>query len=135
LDVAEGIVEQAKFIGIHIIRKAELKNLSARLLKRDFLIKVHHRSDGSTLQTGELPGEFEEMLTEFQSLFGEPTFANSQNGRHADFGIKTDPDGKIRFRSPYHISPREEAELRRQIDKAIYCSWIQPSRSNFGSPG
>ena len=134
LDVDEGIVEQAKFMGIHIIRKAELKNVSARLLKRAFLIKVHHRGDGSTLQTDEPPGEFQEMLTKFQGLFGEPTFANSQNGRQADFEIKTDPNGKIPFRSPYRISPREEAELRRQIDKAIRCGWIQPSRSNFGSP-
>jgi len=80
-------------MGIHIIRKAELKNVSAHLLKRAFLIKVHHIGDGSTLQTDELPGEIQEMLTEFQGLFGEPTFANSQNGRQADFEIKTDPNG------------------------------------------
>jgi len=51
LDVEEGIVEQAKFMGINIKRKAELKNVSARMLKRAFLIKVHHRADGGTLQT------------------------------------------------------------------------------------
>ena len=134
LDVDERMVEQAKFMGIHIIRKAELKNISARLLKWAFLIKVHHCGDGSTLQTDEQPGEFQEMLTEFLSLFGEPTFANSQNGRQPVLEIKTDPNGKIPFRSPYCISPRDEAELRRQIDKAIRCGWIQPSRSNFGSP-
>jgi hypothetical protein len=127
-------VEQAKLMGIHIIRKAELKNVSARLLKWVFLIKVHHCGDGSTLQTDQPPGEFQEMLTEFQGLFGEPTFANSQNGRHAEFEIKTDPNGKILFRLPYRNSPREEAELRRQIDKAIRCRWIQPSQSNFSSP-
>jgi len=127
LDVDEGIVEQTKFMGIHIIWKAELKNVSARLLKRAFLIKVHHRGDGSTLQTDEPPGEFQEMLTEFQGLFGEATFGNSQNGRQANFEIKTDPNGKIPFRSPYRISPREEAELRRQIEKANRCGWIQPS--------
>jgi len=77
LDVNEGIVEQVNFMGIHIMRKAELNNVSARLLKRAFLITVHHRGDGSTLQTDEPPGEFEEMWTEFQVLFGMPTFANS----------------------------------------------------------
>jgi len=51
LDVDEGIVEQAKFMGINIIRKAELKNVSTRLLKRAFLFKVHHRGDGDTLPT------------------------------------------------------------------------------------
>jgi len=93
LDVDKGIVEQAKFMGIHIIRKAELKNVSAHFLKRAFLIKVHHLGDGSILQTDELPGEIQQMLTEFQGLFGEPTFANSQNGREADCEIKTDPYG------------------------------------------
>jgi hypothetical protein len=133
LDVDEGIVEQAKFMGIHIIRKAELKTVSTRLLKRAFLIKVHHRTDGDILPT-EPPREVQDMLTQFQGLFGEPTFANWQKGRQTDFEIKTDPNGKIPFRSPYPISPLEEEMLRRQIDKAIRCAWIQPSRSNFGLP-
>jgi hypothetical protein len=133
LDVDERIVEQAKVMGIHIIQKAELKNVSAHLLKRASLIKVHHRRDGGTLQTDEPHGEFQEMLSEIQSLFGETTFANSQNGRQADFKMKTDPNGKIPFRSPYHISPREEAELQMQIENVIRCCCIQPSRSNFGS--
>ena len=120
-------------MGIHIMRKAELKNVSTRLLKSAFLIKVHHRGDDNTLPT-EPPGEFQAMLTEFQGLFSEPTYANSQKGRQTDFEIKMDPNGKIPFRSPYRISPCEEEELWRQIDKAIRCSWIQPSRSNFGSP-
>jgi len=61
LDVDEGIVEQAKFMGIHIIWKAELKNVSTCLLKRAILIKVYHRGDGDTLPT-EPQGEFQDML-------------------------------------------------------------------------
>jgi hypothetical protein len=122
-------VEQDKLMGIYIIRKAELKNVSTLLLKWAFLIKVHHRGDGDTLPT-EPPGEFQAMLTEFQGLFGEPTYANSQKRSQTDSEIKTDANGKIPFRSPYRISPREDEELRRQIDKAIDCGWIQPSRSN-----
>jgi len=133
LDVHKEIVEQATFMGIHIIRKAELKNVSACLLKWAFLIKIHHCGDGSTLQTDKPPGEFQEMLTEFQGLFGEPTFANSQNGRQGDFEIKTNPIGKIPFHSPYRVFPREEAELRRQLDQAIRCGRFQHSQSNFGS--
>jgi len=133
LDVDEGIVEQAKLMGIHIIRKAELKKVSTFLLKWAFLIKVHHRGDGKTLPT-EPPGEFQAMVAEFHGLFGEPTYANSQNGWQTDFEIKTDPNGKIPFRSPYRISPREEEQVRRQIDKAIRCCWIQPSQSNVGPP-
>jgi len=97
-------VEQAKFMGVHIIQKAELNNVSARLLKGTFMIKAHHCGDGSTLRTDEPPGEFQQMLTEFQGLFGEPTFANWQNGRQANCEINTNPNCKIPFHSLYRIS-------------------------------
>jgi len=42
LDVDKGIVEQATFMGIHSIQKVELENVSAHLLKRAILIKLHH---------------------------------------------------------------------------------------------
>jgi len=132
LDVNEGIVEQAKFIGIHIIQKAELKNVSTRLLKWTILIKVHHRGDGNTLPTEPL-GVIPEMLTEFQGPFGKPTYANSQKGRLADFEIKMNRNGKLPFRSPCRICPCKQEELRRQIENMICFGWIQPSRSNFGS--
>jgi len=47
--------------------------------------------------------------------------------------IKTDPNGKAPFRSPYPISPLEGAELWRVIDRSIHCGWIDPFRSNLGS--
>jgi len=100
LDVNEGIVEQAKFMVIHIIRKAELKNVSTRLLKWAFLIKAHDQGGGNTLLTDGPPGEFQDMLTEFKGLFSKPTYSNSQKGRQTDFEIKMDPDGKIPFHSP-----------------------------------
>jgi hypothetical protein len=56
LDVDEGIVEQAKFMGIYILRTAELKNVSIHVLKYAFMIKVHHRGDGDTLPTIRPPG-------------------------------------------------------------------------------
>ena len=133
LDVNEEIVEQAKFMGIHTIRKAELKNVSTCLVRRAFLIKLHHRGDCDTHPT-EPPGEIQDVLTEFQSLFAEPPYANSQKGRQTDYQIKTDPNGKIPFRTLYRISRHEADELWWQIDKAIGCGRIQPSRSNFGSP-
>jgi len=133
-DVHKEIVEEAKFIGIHIIQKVELHKVTARMLKQACLRKVHHCGEGGTLQTDELLCEFQEILTEFQDIFSEPTFANSQNRRQASFEIRTDPNGQIPFRSPYTISPREEAGLRRQIEQEIRSCWIQPSQSNFGSP-
>ena len=133
LDVDEGVENQAKFLGIHIIRKAELRNVSTRLSKQAFLIEVHHHGDVDTLPT-EPPGQFEDMLIELQGLLGKPTSEHRQNGRQTDFEIKTDPNGRIAVRSPYRFSPGEEDELRREIDNTIRCSWIQPSRSNIGSP-
>jgi len=121
-------------MGIHIVQKAELENVSARLLPRAIMIQVHHLGEGGTLQTAAWPGEFQEMLKELQGLFGKRTYKNSQNGRPADFEIKTDQHCKIPLRSPNRISPWEEPELRRQIHKTIHCGWIEPSRSNFGPP-
>jgi len=86
LDIDEGKVEQAKFMGIHIIQKAELKNVSTRLLKRAFLFKMHHYGDGDSLRT-EPPGECQDMLTEMQGLFGEPSYANWQKPRQTDCEI------------------------------------------------
>ena len=87
-------------MGIQIIQKAELKNVSTRLLKWAFLMNVHHRGDGDTLPMDEPLGEFQNMFTELKGLFGEPTCANSRKRRHAYFEIKMDPNGKIPFRPP-----------------------------------
>ena len=81
LDVDKGMVELARFMGIHIIRKVELKNVSARLLKWAFLFKLHHCGDADSLLTDKLPGEYQEMLTEFQGLFDEQIYANLPKGR------------------------------------------------------
>jgi len=110
LDVDEGIVEEPIFMGIHNIWKAQLKNVSTHLLKWAFLIKVHHHGDSETLPT-EPPGEFQGMLTEFQGLFGEATYANLQEPRQTDFSSKTDPNGKLLLHSPHPIFSRDEEEL------------------------
>jgi len=65
---------------IYIIQTAELTNISQDLLKRAFLIKVHHSRDVNTLLTDEPLGEFHEMLTELEGLLREPTDANWKNG-------------------------------------------------------
>jgi hypothetical protein len=75
------------------------------------------------------------MLQDFNArgLFDEPTYQNARDGGH-EFKIVIEPGGKAPFRSPYRISPREEAELRRQIEKALRNGWITPSSSNYGLP-
>jgi len=107
LDVDEVIVERAKSMGIHIMRRAEGKNVSARLSKHAFMLKVHQRCDGNTLPTDKPPGVVQVFLTEFQGPFYKPTYANLEHGRQVDFDIKMDPNGTIRFCSPYCISPHE----------------------------
>jgi len=61
-------------------------------------------------------------------------YGNLRRRIQGDFKIETHPYGKIAFYSPYHISLREEEELRWQIGRTIPCGWIQHSQSNFGSP-
>jgi len=113
LDVNEGIVQNAESMGIRIIRKAQLKNVSTRLLKRDFLIKVHHWGNGNTHPTDEPPASFHDMLRESQRHFTKPTYGNSQTGRQANFEITMDPNSNILSTSPYRFSPLGEDELRR----------------------
>jgi hypothetical protein len=67
LDVDNGIVKQAKFMGINIVPMAAYENVSTRPLKWAVLIRVLYRGDGDTLLT-EPPGEFQAMLTEWQGL-------------------------------------------------------------------
>jgi len=113
IDVNERIVEQATFMGNHIIQKAEIENVSACLWKWAFFIAIHHGSDDDTLLPNQLLGEFHEVLTEFHVVFGDPAYANMHEGNQADFEITMDHNGTISFLSPYHISLQEDAELQR----------------------
>jgi hypothetical protein len=102
--------------------------VSARLIQQAFLINIDNRGDGNINPTDPPPGEFHGILKVFQDLFGEPTYSHSQKGTLANFENKTELDGKIPFRSPYRISPREEEELRKQIATQFVAV-------GFSSPG
>jgi hypothetical protein len=124
------IQAQARMMGIDIILQDELRRVDRRLLKRAFFIRVYKKEEDP-----KPPDEMTAMLQEFgaRGLFDEPTYQNARDGGH-EFKIVIEPGGKVPFRSPYRISPKEEAELRRQIEKAIRNGWITPSSSNYGSP-
>jgi hypothetical protein len=55
-------------------------------------------------------GEFQDMLTELQGFFRDPTYANWHKERQTDFEIKIDPNAQIPFRSLYRISPHKNEE-------------------------
>jgi hypothetical protein len=38
------------------------------------------------------------------------------------------------YRPPYWLSPKEDAELQCQLEKALPNGWIRPSSSQYGSP-
>jgi hypothetical protein len=124
------VQEQARLMGIDIIFQDELRRVDWRLLKRAFFIRVYKKEEDQ-----KPPDEMTAMLQEFgaRGLFDEPTYQNARDGGH-EFKIVIEPGGKVPFRSPYRISPKEEAELRRQIEKALRNGWITPSSSNYGSP-
>jgi len=134
LDVDKGMVEQANFMGSHIIQVTEIQNISACPLKWAIFIRVHLCIDDDTLPTDEPQGEFLEILTEFLGLFSVPPYHNSQQERQADFEIQTDSKGKTPIRSLYCISPWEEDDHSRGIDMAIHCRQIQLLQTNFSPP-
>jgi len=68
LNIEKGIVEHAKIMGIHIIRKGELKNISTRQLEWAFWITVHLIGDGDTLPP-EPPGEVSRHVDRIQRSF------------------------------------------------------------------
>jgi hypothetical protein len=127
---ATTVREQARLMGIDILLQDELRHLDRRVLKRGFFIRVYNKEEDQ-----KRPDEMAAMLQEFgaQGLFDEPTYHNAKEGGH-EFRIAIEDGAKAPFRSPYRISPKKEAELRKQLDKAIRNGWITPSSSNYGSP-
>jgi len=87
-DLNKGIVEQATFMGILIIRKTDHKTISAHLFKWALLNNVHYHSEGNTLLTDESLCEFQDTFTEFRCLVGEPVYANSQQQMQPNFEIQ-----------------------------------------------
>jgi hypothetical protein len=107
--------EQARLMGIDIMLQDELRTIDRRVLNRAFFIRIYKKEEDP-----KPPDEMAAMLQEFgaQGLFDEPTYRNAKKGGH-EFRIAIEDGAKAPFRSPYRISPKEEAELRKQLDKAI----------------
>jgi len=135
LDVADGIVEQLRFMAIHSMQEVELKYVVARQWNGAILIEVHNHCDCGTLETDKPPGEFQVGLTELQGLFCEPTYANSHKERQTIFSIITDQQSKIQFCSQFQISLCKVEKVWRQKNHLISCDGTYPSASYFGSPG
>lgn len=119
VDVDKETVKHATWIGIYIIPNAGLKNITARQLNCAFLMSVQHHGAGDALPTDKPLGEFQQMLMEFQGLFGKPTYTNLQNERKVNFKIKTERNCKVQFHSPYGISLWEEIEYCRLLTHAM----------------
>ena len=82
------------------------------------------------------PDEFQSMLRDFETcgLFAEPTYDTTRSKPQFKIDISPEDDKKAPYRPPYRLSPKEDAELQRQLDKAIRNGWIRPSNSHYGSP-
>jgi hypothetical protein len=109
------VKEQTRLMGIDIMIQSELRRVNRWLLKTAFFIRVYRKE-----KEPNPPDEITAMFQDFNawSLFDEPTYQNAREGGH-EFKIVIKPGGKVPFRSPYRISPKEVAELRQQIEKAI----------------
>lgn len=129
------IMDNARQEGIEIISARKLHGLSPKIQSRIMVVKIHH-SDGKEKDTPMSP-EFKDMMKEFEAkgIFDEPTWETSRNLKDGEpFKIEFNQVANPPWRSPYRISPREEAELQSQLTKALRNGWIQPSKSEYASP-
>jgi len=74
----------------------------------------------------------EKLRADYPDVFAEPSGMPPQRSR--DFTIKLAPGSSPPFRTPYKMSPKEEAEAHRQIADLLDRGLIDPSTSEFGAP-
>jgi hypothetical protein len=55
-------------------------------------------------------------------------------GRGAAFEIKLIPGTQPNHKAPYQMAPKEQVELKRQLDDLLAKGFIRPSRSPWASP-
>jgi hypothetical protein len=76
------------------------------------------------------------MIREFENcgLFAEPMYDTTWSKLQVKIDISPEDDKKAPYRPPYRLSPKEDAELQRQLEKTLCNGWRRTSNSRFGSP-
>ncbi|XP_044326292.1 uncharacterized protein [Triticum aestivum] len=87
-----------------------------------------------TVQATEMPvpQSVQQLLNEYEHLFGEPTGVPPQ--REGDHAIPLVPGARPVNLRPYRYSPAQKDEVERQVAEMLAQGIIQPSSSPFASP-
>jgi hypothetical protein len=126
------IKEETCTMSIEIIGKKHLCRMSHRLVARAFLIRVRYDNP----ELAQPPDEIQSMLRYFETcgLFTEPTYDTTQSKPQLKIDILPENNKKAPYRPLYQLSPKEDAELQRQLDKVRSNGLMRPSNSHYGSP-
>jgi len=87
-------------------------------------------------QSAQLPDKFQWKPCDIENcgLFAELTYITTWSKTQFIIDISPEDDKFAPYRPPYCLSPPDEAELQRQLEKALCNSWIRPSSSDYSSP-
>ena len=78
--------------------------------------------------------EFDTLLAQYQDVFPVDLPAGLPPDRGVGHTIPLEPDARPTFRPIYRLSPKEMAEVKRQVADLLQRSLIEPSTSPYGSP-
>lgn len=82
--------------------------------------------------TGEIPGEVQELVTQYKVIFQEPR--GLPPVRDYDHKITLIPGVVPVNQKPYRVSPQLKDELEKQVKEMLQKGFIQPSTNPFSSP-
>ena len=83
---------------------------------------------------GEVPKEIASVLQQFADVM-PPQLSKKLSPRRAnDHQIKLVPGTMPPSQAPYRMSPRELAELRKQLEELIDSGFVRPSKVPSGAP-
>jgi hypothetical protein len=83
---------------------------------------------------GEVPKEIASVLQQFEDVMPPQLPKKLPPRRAIDHRIELVPGAKPPSQAPYRMSPRELAELRKQLEELIDSGFVRPSKAPYGAP-
>lgn len=93
---------------------------------------LHPTTNSSQVETAVYPPEVQSLLTQFSSVFSEPTTLPPV--RQYDHSIPLKAEAAPFNARPYRYSPAHKDEIEKQVAQMIAAGIITPSMSPFASP-
>jgi len=83
---------------------------------------------------GEVPKEIASVLQQFEDVMPPQLPKKLPPRRAIDHRIELVSGAKPPSQAPYRMSPRELAELRKQLEELIDSGFVRPSKAPYGAP-